>query len=281
MARTIYILITISLAHLAGCSLANQGQGGPIIPNSIGLVPNVDFSRLDIVLSKVVTRDRLVSWIDLDENIGTLDAQLALLAITGPSASPSLLPTEESRLAYWYNARTAWALKLVKTAGLPREIANPAAFNGRQFKLDGKLMSLADIDAILAGDSCWQSVISAPCVCFERAALPRRAFQAENIRCCIAERFQEFIADNRRVVIDVDHSRVLVPPVIWPLRDGFIHQYEQDYHVTGTTFLTALLPHLTGDALRKMQDIAGYQVQLRPPPLHIALTGKFEFWPKR
>ena len=270
------LALLVGASCLAGCG--GPCPQGPIVPDSEGIAPKVDYAHLDKVLGRVVTRDGLVSRVALEESAKDLDAQLALLAITGPTATPALLASEDDRLAYWYNARAAWSMKLILSCNLKNKLDQPGALFEQQFKLDGRLMSLSDIDAILRADSDWRTMAAAPCVSLERAPMPQKAFGPQGIRSTIAERFNQFVADPNRFVVDVDNKRMIVPKLVWDMRSWLIEQYEQQYHTTGTHFLTSLLPYLHGSALRKVQDARGYEVQPRGRPLLLALAGKFDFW---
>lgn len=261
---------TLALAiGLAGCE--------PPLPPAItldvkGLQPTAGYSSLDQVLQKTIDTEGL-AWINaLKNQEAALDSQIKLLSITGPTATPQLFATEEQRLAYWYNARCAWSLKLMLAAGCPEQFDRPVAFRGRPFPLDGRTMSLDAIDAVLSADGDWRTLAAAPGVSEQEAALPAKAFAAEGIREEIARRFQQFVA-SPRFVVDVERKRVLAPPTLWALRGRLTRQYEQAYHTRDAKFQTALLPFLEGLSARKIRDAAGYScLPLPQSPLRMAVA---------
>ena len=194
---------------------------------------------------------------DASEAAGSLDAQLKALAVTGPAATPELLPTAEDRLAYWYNARAAWALKVAMLREFPEKM--PAAeLEDRPFRLDGRSLTLKRIDAILAEAGGWQALVAAPGVLLQRAGLPRKPFAPADVRRRIARRLSEFVDDERRFVIEIVRKRILIPPVIWQVRHEVLQSHREDTGAEEATFTTALLPHVRGSAHRRLQDAIGY-----------------------
>jgi len=228
MQRTLTNIAIVLLAALA-CGCPSTATPAPIVVATQGVAPAVDYSNLSAVLGKVVTSDGLISCSALRESTARLDAQLALLAITGPSKTPQLFPTDDDRAAYWLNARAAWAMKLAQAAGCPRESIEPALLLDRQFNLDGRMMNLPQIDAILAADRDWRTDVVAPCVCLERAALPARPFTGKDVRGRIEAAFDELVNDPRRFKIDVAAYRVLVPMALWDRREQLTREYDREY----------------------------------------------------
>lgn len=239
------------------------------------LAPAADYTQLDLVLQKVVTEDGLVRPDVLKDQEAKLDAQLKLLSITGPTATPQLFKTEDQRLAYWYNARAAWSMKLLLLADFPERIEWPETFARRQFKLDGRMMTLEEVDGILAADADWRTLAAAPCVCYQRAALPARALGADGIREAIAWRFRQFV-ESARFDVDTEHKRVQVPPKVWAAREFLVRSYEQEYVTRDATLQTALLPYLEGASARKLQGAMGYPcVPMPAAPLRMAIFRKW------
>jgi len=238
----------------AGC----DGPVEPVALDVTGLAPAADYKHLAAVLETAVQEGGMVDPSALKRHAEALDAQLGLLAVTGPSATSELFHTPEDRLAYWYNARAAWAMKLVLLDNVPKRITE-RKLRSRPFPLDGRLMTLADIDAILSADEDWRTVVAAPGVCLLRAALPAVPFTAGDVRRRITRRLGEFIDDPDRFVIDVEHRRILIPPVLWRFRDRLIDAHNETYGTDGATLTTALLPLVGGSAHRRLQDAIGYR----------------------
>jgi len=246
----------VLLGLLCGC----EGSIKPVFLHKPDVEPKLDYTDLAAVLKGAVNNeDGLLIPDALKKRSELLDRQLALLQVVGPSATPNLLPTEEDRIAYWYNARASWAMKLSLMCGFPESFSR-RELNGRRFTLDGRQMSLAQIDEVLAGFGDWRIAVVAPGVTLSRARLPSEPFDGRSIREQIPKRLNEFLYDRRRFVIDVQRKQIMVPPVLWELRQSLISSHEQTYGAKGANLTTALLPYLKGRALRRLQDAVGYRV---------------------
>ena len=254
----------------SGCSTAPE----PVVLTPTALQRSVTYDDLGVILAAVVTRHGRVDVTELtkEPNVTRLNAQLYRLSIVGPTASPSLLPTPEDRLAYWYNARTAWALKLALDASCPVRMAADQ-LRGRPFPLDGREMTLDRIDEALADDGDWRATVAAPGIVFQRAVLPDRPFAAQDVRERMARRLNEFLANEEHFVIDVKRKTVVIPDVLWRLRENLIARHHARYGTQGATLATALLPHATGAAHRRLQDAVGYRCLAARRGEHVALVG--------
>ncbi|HAU37297.1 MAG TPA: hypothetical protein DCX07_06220, partial [Phycisphaerales bacterium] len=105
-----------------------------------------------------------------------------------------------------------------------------------------------------------------------RARMPCEPFQPEGIRRAIRQRFEEFLDDEERFVIDVQSRQVRVPPVLARFSPSLIADYERRYGATGATLTTALLPHTSSSAQRRLQDAIGYAVSPAPPGKFLLTT---------
>lgn len=227
-----------------------------------GATASTDTAELSAVLGRCLTNDGGIIPSALKTQRDKLHAQLKRYAVTGPTASPALFTDADAVIAFWYNARTAWALKLAMETAFPQEIC-PEQLRDISFPLDGRSMTLGQIDSIL-GQYSWQAEVAAPGACFDRARLPKRPFTAGDVRVRIGKRLNSLINDPRRFVVDVQHRRVLMVPVLWRHRQAIIAQYESGYGTTGANFLTALIPHVSGAAQRRIQDAVGYEAVPTP-----------------
>jgi len=242
-------------------ALLSVGCGGrdePVVLDLAGVAPKVDYSELDEVLGAVVRKDGLLDAEAFGEVAGRLEVLLKRLAVTGPTATPALFPTDDEALAYWYNARAAWAIKLASLYGFPKRLDRRRLYD-RAFTLDGRSMTLADIDEAILTLGGWKAVVAAPGIMLDSAVLPRSGFRAEQIRRRIDRRFNEFIDDPRRFVIDIEAQKLRVPSVLYRFAPQLIDQYNKTYGTRGATLTTALLPHVTGSAARRLQDAMGYR----------------------
>jgi hypothetical protein len=243
------------LGSAAGC----EPPCPPIPVDTRGVQPAATYDDLAVVLDAVVEKDGLVNPDVLEGAEVALDAQLQRLAVTGPTATPELFPDEEHALAYWYNARAAWSMKLLLVEHCPRQVRRER-FLGTTFPLDGREMSLARIDEVLAGDRDFRTAAAAPGATRQYARLPTKPFEADGIRRRIADRFIEFVDDELRFVIDIRKKRILVPTALWQFRDRLIRHHHETYGVEAATLATALLPYVTGSAHRRLQDAVGYRI---------------------
>ncbi len=252
--QTCKLVVAAVLITLAGCS-EPLDQVVLLIPAP---EPKVDYSDLAFMLDKGVTTDGLLIPKVIEKNMVRLDQQLKLMKVTGPSITPELFTSEDAKLAYWYNARAAWAMKLAVLCDCPEDV-DIKEYTDRAFILDGRRMVLEEIDEILVGYDDWQILVAAPGVTLGRAHMPDEPFAAYDVRRRIGKRFNAFVDDRKRFVIDIAGKKLRVPAVLWGFRKDLINQYESSYGTEGATFITALLPHTSGSAQRRLQDAVGYR----------------------
>ena len=266
-------LCCAAVAAVIGCG---EAYVAPVVLDTTGVRPAADYGDLAAVLQSAFVTKRSVRqhrFIDPDaavELASRLDTQLKRLAVTGPGATPQLFPTAEARLAYWYNARAAWALKLAMLKEFPRKLAR-GEFYTRRFPLDGRQATLQEIDAILAADSDWRTLAAAPCVTLQRARLPAEPFGEKDIREQIARRLGDFIDDDERFVISVARKEIRVPPVIWRFEQILRESHEAACGTCDSTLTTALLPYVAGPPHRRLQDAIGYRCVPAPAAYEVAL----------
>jgi len=243
------------LAAAGGC----RKPCPPITLETAGVEPIVRYNKLATVLAETVSgRGGRIDVDVLRRNVAALDAQVRTLAVTGPTATPKQFPTREHVLAYWYNARAAWSLKLLLACDCPSEVRRQE-FEDRQFPLDGRVMTLRQLDAILAGENDFRVAVASPGITTHHASLPRKPFAPEGLRQQIAKRFAAFLDDETRFVIDVRKRRIVVPPVLWQFRDRLLAAHRQRYGVESATLTTTLLAYVTGSPHRRLQDAIGYR----------------------
>ena len=240
----------------------------PVTLDATEIKPVVDYSRLAKVLNHVVTDDGEVDTFRMSEEYSQLlEDQLKLFTLTGPGATPELFSTPAQKLAYWYNARTAWSIKLgmmqVKTDSEKQASKKDYTYRqlSRKFPLDGRLMTLKDIDIVLddKGDKGFYRVVAAPGILFDRAKLPDKPFDPKTIDEEICGRVNAFVNSSARFVIDFEAQEVLFPPVLWRYRGRIIGRYRKNYHLPDVfiSLTTAMLDHVSGSALHRLQLAIG------------------------
>lgn len=249
----------LSVLALAGALACGCGESPcpPIVLDTTGVALAVNYEPLAEVLADCVLRNGLADRERLPRYADALDRQLAILAVTGPTATPSLFPTRDDALAYWYNACAAWSMKLLLASKCPRLIG-AKALRERQFPLDGRTMTLREIGRTLATEEDFRIAAAAPGVTTCCARLPRAPIEPDGFSETVELRFEEFLDDHLRVYIDVPRRRVLIPPVLWQFRDRLIGEYDRKYRTQGATLVTALLARTTGPAHRRLQEALGY-----------------------
>jgi len=270
MARTsLKFLAAVAAAAMAGCS---RSPAPLTVAEAPGVRAEVDYADLGKVLAEAVDEEGRLDQAELESHTALLDRQLYRMSLTGPTATPALLPAEADRLAYWYNARAAWSMKLALAAGFPETIDGDR-WRVSPFPLDGRTMTLAEIDAILARDADWRTEAAAPSVLLHRPALPRAPLAGGDIRREIPARLNAFLADKARFAIDEKRREVKVPPALWARRDELIRRHHETHGTSGATLLTALLPWTTGLAHHRIQDAMGYRCVPAGPGSRLALVG--------
>lgn len=256
--KALLALVCLSLASaFVGC-IAPEAPVGPVVLDANGATAEVNYEDLGLVLSKAVNDKGYVDYADLQKHAARLEAQLKRLAVAGPAATPTLFPTPADRLAYWYNARAAWAMRLALDANCPWGSLAPSRLEERPFPLDGRPMTLDAIDAILLREAGWQAAVGAPCVRLHRARLPERPFSPADVLEVVPRRFMEYLADGSRFVVDVSRQTVFYPPMLWAQRERLRGEYDRAYGTREATLMTALLPFTSGMAERRLQNAIGY-----------------------
>jgi len=248
-------LLALAVASVGGC--ADESRP-PIMVDTAGVAPAIDYAPLGEVLGACVLGNGLADREELPRCEDSLDRQLAILALTGPTATPALFPTHDDVLAYWYNAHAAWSLKLLTVRGCPRLIGAAAMLN-RKFPLDGRVMTLRGIGAVLAAEDDFRIAAAVPGATTNYARLPESPIEARGFQRSVQRRFAELLDDDIRVYIDVRRLRVLFPPVLWQFRARLTAEHNRKYHTEGATLVTALLGYTSGATQRRMQTAQGYR----------------------
>ncbi len=256
-ARKFAFLSVLALAGTLACG-CGEAPCPPIVLDTSGVVPAVNYEPLAEVLADCVLRNGLADRDQLPLHADTLDRQLAILAVTGPTATPSLFPRRSDVLAYWYNACAAWSMKLLLARRCPRLIG-PKALLDRQFPLDGRTMTLREIGRVLADEEDFRIAAAVPGATTCCARLPKAPVEPDGFSETVQRRFAELLDDDIRVYIDVPRQRVLIPPLLWQFRDRLIGEYERKCRTQGATLITALLARTTGSANRRLQEALGYR----------------------
>lgn len=259
--RSIILCILAGFA-LFGCESAEPTPAGRAVLH-VELSPatteqGVRQELLAEVLDRVVDGEGYIRAGVYPEVAEQLQTFLRAGVLTGPTATPKAFTTSEEQLAYWYNARTAWSIFL---AMMRRDLADPEGveIGFAEFPLDGREMTLRQIDDCIERVGGFQAAMAAPCVNLHRAPLPNAPFRPETIDEDIRRRFVAFVHAPDRMVIDVEAQAVRFPRIIWTYRGEILADYARRYRTPGATLTTALLSWVDGQAARRLQDAIGYR----------------------
>jgi hypothetical protein len=281
-------LLAITAVLISCCQFScqwQQGKAAQPAPHIEAIaIPAVSVpADFPAVLSSAVTEDGRIDAEGLKRSLPQLDAQLAAWATVGPTATPERFAGDHDRWAYWYNARIGWALKLA--AEMIRADSFDPQYRQTLFALDGRQMSLTMIDRLLVDESGrrgeFRLAACAPGVTCDSAGLPRTPYSAEGFTSALGDSLNRMILDGRRTSVDIENHQVLVPVMLWEVRQQVIDRYAKEFHVTSfkVDLSTALRPLLNPAAARKLDGAMGYTFAPRPPATALAIPKRAIFFP--
>lgn len=263
-----------AMALLAGCA---QQYPRIEIPPAAADAP-MTFDDLAAVFSQVLDERGQIDPTALAVHLPRLDRQLALLARPWPQDVAT--GQSDQRLAWLYNARAAWSLRIVAGELRPLdgrrdafdlpETIDSSRLMGTPFPLNGREMTLSAIDEELTAWGDFRLAALAPDATDLAGPLPAKPFTAENARQSLAERFGELLADPRRLVVDHDYQVVRVPPAIWRARQGILMEYNYRRSTAQADLLAALRSYVAAPARGRLADAAGYRVEVHRGPAAIS-----------
>ncbi|MFW6133336.1 MAG: hypothetical protein ACOC8F_05515 [Planctomycetota bacterium] len=268
-------------ALLAAVTVVGGCAGGePIVLSETAGAPG--FAALAAVLAAAVDERGAVDPTALAVQLPHLERQLVALARPWPPAARQA--GSDARLAWLYNARAAWSLRIVARdrtvdavfgdmVHLPERIA-PRRLMETPFSMDGRQWTLAAIDRELLTYDDARIAPSAPGATDWAGALPRTPFDAATVRAALGPRFDAYLADQRRVVVDHADQRLRVPPALRAVAERIIAAYEMRYDTEDAMLVTALLPYAQGGAKRRLISAMGYDAARRADGPGIVTTGK-------
>lgn len=240
------------------------------------LPKELDYHLMSNVMSEIIVSGAVDS-VRFDIFRKDLVKALQMLNAFGPDIQPQSFETLSDKMAYWYNARALWAMYLSVTYGPKLKdyyLSSPEdAFYAIKFPVDGRMMTLKNIDDEIFRLGGYLSLISAPGVLSGRAAIPEASFQPKDFPGIIRSRFNDFIADRYRVDINVADMQVIVPRIIWQFRQKIIADYQQRCPSPDGTFLLALSAMTSEIARFRLKDAIGYKCVEAPAKQTFMVTG--------
>jgi hypothetical protein len=271
----------MKIATLGLLAATVVGCGQPPLP-TITVPPSpggaIDFADLTAVLAATVDDAGRVDPTALAVHLPRLNRQLS--GLSGPW--PARARSGSARLAWLYNARAAWSLRIV-AEGLARtglrndRFALPATIDlrrllGTPFVLDGLSCTLGQIDEQLARYDDYRIPVAAPGATDIAGSMPRAAFAPGAVTASLPERLDRYVAAAERVVIDHDAKRLRVPPTLWRLAPTVCRGYNQRFGSVGASLATALTAAVGPRARDRLAEAQGYELARRPGPAGIVAT---------
>jgi hypothetical protein len=275
---TMGVVLAVGLV-LAGCNGVEQA---PLPLATAGVTATADVSDLASVLAEAADERGRIIPDKLPAVRGRLDAQLAKMAVAGPTATPELFTGDDDRAAYWLNARAGWSIKLADLAGLSERV-DPDAMLSRRFPLDGREMSLAAIDETLLAEAGrrgdFRIAACAPGALVDWAPLPAEPFVGASLDERLRRELSRLALDERRLVIDVERRQVRIGRMLWACRDLVRDRPGGSGEANAMTLRSALIEHVDLRAARRLQEGIGYEdvpQKLRPC---LEIVGRKIFYP--
>lgn len=273
-------LVVLSALILTGCGVGIDVEAVDLDLSTARR--SADVSDLAAVLSEAIDAQGRLAPAGLARAGKRLDAQLRKMALAGPTATPDLYPTDASRRAYWYNARAAWSMKLADLAGCRGQSCPPNA-RRRPFPLDGRTMTLDEIDSVLLADARrsgdFRLAACAPGVWADYAPMPRKPFSADDFPGRLTEMLNRLVTDEKRFVIDVEGKRVCVTPLLWDCRDMVISFYHRRCGRCKVDLITAMRLHLKAGAEWRLRNALGYTAVRQEARMELVTTRRKMFFP--
>ena len=259
-----------------GCAPLDR-PGPPIAVAQADADGEISFDDLAVVLAAVVGADGRIDATALAAHLPRLDRQLAQLG--GPWPAPAAGGQTDQRLAWLYNARAAWSLRIVARelrplAGRADAFTLPRSIPRRRLLLTplplaGKWTTLAEIDDDLARYDDFRLAASAPGASDLAGRLPQRPFAAQTVRSLLATRFRHYVRDGSRLVADHDRRRLYVPPALWRVAPRLKAEFNRRFDTRDASLVTALGPYLDAQGRRRLAGALGYRVSRRTGPAGI------------
>ena len=266
MASRIRMLFSIwLLAQSAACNEPAPAVVDTPVPQSAIVPERIEYSDWSLTLSRGV-RGNEIDVANYVADFKPLDAFLNQAAAIGPKKTPALFPDVNTHLAFLINLQNAVVLRDL-TYGhriRPKSLdANPRAgscvFDGRRWTIgelqneiwrvsnDDWRVPFALFDGRRDGPPLWPKPI-----------LP------EGLDAQLTRIAQSALTQPQIVFIDHERLRLRLWPGLYDNRSRLIAQYEQRYHTTDGTVLSALLDLSDADRRAELNTAIGYPVDRLP-----------------
>ncbi len=224
---------------------------------------------------RTCVRDGLVDYETLKRDPSKLDAYLDQIAFVGPVTTPSFFGDPSARLAYLINCYNACVLKAVLSADIPSTMHDVAMRDleyDYRFRIDGKIVSLADIREQAAEESKGNARFHFALCSAAKGSPPLadQPYRGNGLTERLNELAMRSIDNPKMVVVDHERQQLLVSLDIWTNREAFYSLFRNETRNTTATMLNCLM-HLAGPQRRQfLARASGYRVT--PLPFDRALN---------
>jgi hypothetical protein len=272
------IVVAAALAVAAGCNAHPQ----PVRLEVVGVRPTCDTSELAKVLAACVTGEGRLKRDQVGPVRASLQSYLKAMAVAGPATTPDLFDSDQARWAYWYNCRAAWSIELAALAGLSEKL-EAGWMHDRPFPLDGRMTTLAQIDALLLQEAeqarDFRLAACAPGVSVNDAPLPLVPWLANDFPQRLEEALDKLVRNEQRFQIDIDNRAIRFPPGLWAARELLCRQYRREFGECDISYDAALAARLRPAARLRLENALGYQVLPQRPRPELAVTKRSIYYP--
>jgi hypothetical protein len=184
-------------------------------------------ARYDALLRDVV-RSTGVNYVALRGRLPELLAFHEWIATHGPTATPAEFASASARKAYWLNAYNAIVLRGVAEAPASMNNVityrpNNGFFRGRRWRVDGRELSLDEIENRQVRDVFHDARVHFALNCAARSCPPLRAgaYRADRVDAQLDEQAQRYFAGTGRVTVNAATHTVRVVQLFEWFRDDF------------------------------------------------------------
>ena len=253
------------LSFLAGCGPAVVDLYSP----ALSPVPSAYDDREWATVLRENVKDDLVDYEHLKTHQEPLSRYLGMLAVVGPTKTPSAFGSRTSRLAYYLNTYNAAVLKAVIHRGVPQTVhdARLVPFeHSHRIPVDGVLRSLAELREMARAESNGDARIEfALCdAAMGSPPLADQPFRIDTLTRQLRDLARGAMENHRQVRIDHERQRLLISVAIYRSRDAFTAYYTSQTGSRSASILNVLLQLADGTRRAWLNTAVGYKTGVIP-----------------
>ena len=258
---------------LAGLLLGMVGCAEPNVRPSLSLLgPGrpLTYSDADwnVVLAGHV-REGLVDYDGLLADREPLERYYALIGETGPTRTPEQFASRASKTAYWINAYNALVLRAVLErfpVSTMYDLAMPRLETDYTFKVDGKIMNLAQAETWMLEDSAQdaRTLLATSRAAVGTPRLMSEPFRADTLENQLARAAAEALDDPNILRIDHLTKSILVWQEILNHEGDFLAYWRLRRRVTNIYLPNVIRDMASPQRQRALQSAVGYRFREIP-----------------